>query len=168
MRSPHQDIQAVKLCPTTNETQKFTIINVYDSPEQSSYKARRNNPDQQQSTLETVMDFIAENPDLGETMVLGDFNARTGDLNFNYAEEPLADGDTLSAMSSFPEISTRTSKDMVVNSRGKLFLDFISSLNLTILNGDTLGDILGEPTSINYNGYSVVDYVTVSPVLKDP
>ena len=56
---------------------------------------------------------------------------------------------------------------MVVNSRGKLFLDFISSLNLTILNGDTLGDILGEPTSINYNGYSVVDYVTVSPVLKE-
>ena len=169
VKSSHPDIQAVTFYPATEEILKFTIINVYDSPEQSSYKMRlkNNNGGQSQTTLESVIDFVAENPDLGEKLVLGDFNARTGDLNFNFDDEPLADSDTLSAFSSFPEKSTRSSKDLVVNSRGKLFLDFISSLNLSILNGDILGDILGEPTSINYNGHSVVDYITASPNLRE-
>ena len=169
LKSSHPDIQAVTFCPATDDTLKFTIINVYDSPEQSSYKKRLKNSNggPTQSTLESIIDLVAENTDLGEKLVLGDFNARTGDLNFNFDDEPPADTEAFSTISSFPENSTRSSKDSVVNPRGKLFLDFISSLNLSILNGDTLGDIFGEPTSINYNGNSVVDYVTATPMLKE-
>jgi exonuclease III len=169
VKSSHPDIQAVTFCPATDDTLKFTIINVYDSPEQSSYKKRLKNSNggPSQSTLESIIDFVAENTDLGEKLVLGDFNARTGDLNFNFDDEPPADIEAFSTIASFPEKSTRSSKDSVINPRGKLFLDFISSLNLSILNGDTLGDIFGEPTSINYNGHSVVDYVTASPMLRE-
>ena len=60
----------------------------------------------------------------------------------------------------------RTSKDVVLNKRGKEFLDFLASTNLTVLNGCTIGDIFGEFTYVNYNGKSVVDYTAISHNLK--
>ena len=49
----------------------------------------------------------------------------------------------------------------------RLFLEFLASTNITLLNGNTIGDIFGEFTSVNYNGYSVVDYMAVSPGLAE-
>lgn len=65
--------------------------------------------------------------------------------------------------------SLRTSKDSVLNNRGSLFLDFLASNSLQILNGCSLGDIFGDLTSINYkyNGCSVVDYMAATPNLKE-
>ena len=63
--------------------------------------------------------------------------------------------------------SLRTSKDSVLNNRGSLFLDFLASNSLQILNGCSLGDIFGDFTSINYNGCSVVDYMAATPNLKE-
>ncbi len=54
----------------------------------------------------------------------------------------------------------------MVNPRGKLLLDFLACANLTILNGSVLGDSLGEFTSVNYGGASVVDYVAVGADIK--
>ena len=50
----------------------------------------------------------------------------------------------------------RASKDQIVNARVSFLLDFLACNKLQILNGCTLGDILGEYTSVNYNGCSVV------------
>ena len=65
-----------------------------------------------------------------------------------------------------PTIIERSSKDIVTNTRGSLLLDFLECCQLSILNGNTLGDVLGEFTSINYNGSSVVDYMAATPNLK--
>ena len=52
-----------------------------------------------------------------------------------------------------------------MNKWDELFMDFITSFNLTIHNGSVVDDIFGEFTSVNYNGSSVVNYTCVSQEL---
>ena len=68
-----QDIQAItsKTCLQSG-SEPLTIINVYDSAENSSYKARRKAAGEEQvSTLELLMDFVAKNS-LGKIFLAGD------------------------------------------------------------------------------------------------
>ena len=86
----------------------FTIINVYDSAEQSAYKARRKAAGKNElSTLDSPMDFIANNT-LGKIFLTGDFNARTKNLNHDivHEEDEFAQG-----IHSEPSDSLRMSKD---------------------------------------------------------
>ena len=61
LRTGCSDFQAITVFPQ-DDSRKFTIINVYDSPGQSSYKARRKG-----STLDLLLEFRAKTPNLGET-----------------------------------------------------------------------------------------------------
>ena len=70
------DFQAVTVYPD-NADLKFTIIHVYDSPENSSYKAKARQTSLCSSTLELLLEFRANHPDLGDILLLGDLNART-------------------------------------------------------------------------------------------
>jgi exonuclease III len=165
----YPDFQALTVFPNDEKT-RFTIINVYDSPEQSSYKAKQKgkNADilQRMTTLEQLLEFKNQNPSLGEILLVGDLNARTGNLNFD-PEEDEPEEDQESVPNSHPGPENRTSKDGVINSRGNIFLDFLACCKLSLLNGCFLGDILGEFTSINYNGASVVDYMAATPNLLE-
>ena len=160
-----QDIQAIiTKTRSTSGHEPLTIINVYDSAENSAYKARRRATGEDHvSTLELLMDFVAKNS-LGKIFLAGDFNARTKNLNHEIVNEQ---EDIEQDHRSEPSDCQRMSKDMTLNTRGRLFLDFLASTNITLLNGNTIGDIFGEFTSVNYNGSSVVDYMAVSSGLKD-
>ena len=138
---------------------RFTIINVYDSPENSSYKKKLNLADgmSEESTLDALLQFSAESIQTDEAFLMGDMNARTGQANHLYQE---IDEDQRHL--SFPIPVNRTSRDHTTNLRGKKFLDLLSCTNLSLLNGAMIGDIFGEFTSINYNGASVVDYMAAS------
>jgi exonuclease III len=167
------DFQAITVFPKTLEydtNAKFTIINTYDSPENSSYKAKRNtkgcSAEPVPSTLELILEFRAKNENLGEIMLLGDLNARIGQNNTVF-EEDVAELDDGIAPPSYPKSMIRASKDTTVNTRGKQLLDFLACNKLSVLNGCTLGDVLGEFTSVNYNGCSVVDYISATPNLYD-
>ena len=166
------DFQALTVLPKDeNIESRFTIINVYDSPENSSYKAKLNASEDKLerplSTLDQLLEFLANQQNLGDIMLLGDLNARIGLSCPTFEDEDTeTQPEYASHPSSQPESSDRSSKDTVLNCRGKLLLDFLACTRLTILNGCTLGDVLGEYTSVNYNGCSVVDYVTVSPSLR--
>jgi hypothetical protein len=62
----------------------------------------------------------------------------------------------------------RTSKDTVRNDRGERLIDFGCEWNLTILNGSTVGDIMGNWTCYRYNSNSIVDYnMLISHDLRD-
>ena len=155
-----QDIQAIttKMCSST-DNMPLTIINVYDSDERSAYKARKKAiRDDNIPTLELLMGFTAKNK-LGKILLAGDFNARTKNLNHEITD---TEDESSRNHRSEPAEITRMSKDSCINKRGRLFLDFIASSNITILNGNTVGDILGELTSVNYRGCSVVDYMAAS------
>ncbi|KAL5272964.1 hypothetical protein ACHWQZ_G000970 [Mnemiopsis leidyi] len=110
-----------------------------------------------------LLEFRAKNTDLGDVMMVGDLNARTGSLNIG----PVAEEDLEYAIpESHPETSERVRKDQIINSRGSKLIDFLACTKLSIMNGQTLGDIFGEFTSINYNGASVVDYMAASPEIR--
>ena len=165
LRTGCSDFQAMTVFPQ-DDSRKFTIINVYDSPEQSSYKARRKGL-AEPSTLDLLFEFRAKTPNLGETLLVGDLNARTADKNTTPEELSDEYGPEVSYPISFPESDERISKDQTHNSRGALFLDFLACNNLQILNGCTLGDIFGDFTSVNYNGSSVVDYFAATPNTRE-
>ena len=110
--------------------------------------------------MDSLLNFVANNK-LGKILLLGDFNARTRNCNHDTNQDELGINFDALARSS-PTEALRTSKDKTLNKRGKIFLDFIASTNLMILNGSIAGDILGEFTSVNYHGSSVVDYACSS------
>ena len=114
--------------------------------------------------LEHLLDFKAQNHDLGKNLLVGDLNARTGNTNFDFEEDD-TNSEPDEIPSSHPKTSGRVSKDQLLNPRGNLLLDFLACNRLSLLNGNTLGDIFGEYTSVNYNDASVVDYMAVTPEL---
>ena len=86
--------------------------------------------------------------------------------NTDHSNESEVNLDWINNDQSHPVISKRTSKDKVLNKRGKNFLDTLACTNLSILNGCSIGDVFGEYTYANYNGKSVVDYFATSQNLK--
>ena len=159
----YDDILAVSLPSSiTRLTKDVILINVYDSPPNSSYKCKQLAAGEDVNVMDQLMNFMAE-LDNKAIILSGDFNARTGKLN----TETIHDiGQTFGqrAHRSRPSCNNnRVSKDPITNERGKRFLEMLESCNLTILNGSTVGDITGELTSYQYNGASIVDYMATSP-----
>ena len=159
LKTKYEDIQAVTITPDPSDpNSKFTLINVYDSPENSSFKSKRKLSDRDQlSTLDQLTDLLAKN-NFGETILVGDFNARTRDFNHEFHQPEEFTQNTRS----YPVISNRNSRDSVLNARGKLLVDFLACADMTILNGNMLGDIFGDFTCHNYNGCSLVDYISAT------
>ena len=166
-----EDIQAVTITYSSEgedvdfSASRITLINIYDSPEASSFKKRRKaaSNEVEATTLDLLLEFIATS-NLGSIYLTGDFNARTKSLN----HEPTND-DYSSNEPQKSELldSNRSSKDAALNVRGKKLIDLLACSNITLLNGNTIGDIFGEYTSVNYSGASVVDYSAVSADLTD-
>ena len=96
-----------------------------------------------------------------EALIVGDFNARTGDLNHECcpAKENWNNDRLVSKISGTKKVS-RVSMDKVLNARGKKLIETIACANLTIFNGNTFADVNGRHTCNLYNGSSVVDYMT--------
>ena len=154
------DVQAIKISKNATKTgQNMIVINVYDPPENSSVSKKRQNADSV-PILDQVIELIARQSD-ADILLVGDFNARTGNLNFNPRKENWEDGRQLNV-----EGKLRASMDPKVNSRGKKLLSMLSECNLSILNGNILGDVFGDLTCLTYNGASVVDYVITSGPVK--
>ena len=65
------------------------------------------------------------------------------------------------------DIPPRSTMDKVLNARGKELLDICKTLDLCILNGRKTGDILGNFTSFQPRGNSVIDYGIISQSLFD-
>ena len=98
----------------------------------------------------------------GEVILCGDFNSRIGqktgmirDLSTDFVPLP----DDYEPDSFLP----RNSLDSITNTSGTHFLNLVKHNQLTILNGRTLGDLVGNfMTSIQKNGCSVIDYIAVT------
>lgn len=134
-------------------TKDIFIANVYISPLQSQ---KKNNEDDL-LILENEIDKFSN---LGEVILLGDFNARTGILNdfvendssgeFLNHENPVYETDNL-----FP---TRNNSDLKLNTLGNELLQLCISNKFRILNGRKTGDLTGKFTSYQSMGVSTIDY----------
>ncbi len=103
----------------------------------------------------------------GDIMLLGDFNARTGnksDYVSDFNEESVEDFARNTENYILEQLGRvhRINADDKTNTYGNHVLDLCKGLNLRILNGRTFGDSAGEFTCFHYNGKSTVDYCIVS------
>ena len=138
------------------------ILNTYIKPQNTSSSTQLENG---AATLRQIEDIISDLQKTGDVILCGDFNARIaqnpGQIVENVSDHiPLPDDYIPDAL------SKRNSLDKNVNSYGKIFLNLIKNNQLIILNGRTLGDLTGNFTSIQKNGCSVIDYISVSSNLK--
>ncbi len=142
---------------------------VYIPPENSTiYVGKDNDP------FHMLEQDILKFQSLGEIILLGDFNARTGNLQeLNLMTIP-DNHDILQSLGTSSVDSSGRSRrnniDTTNNNFGKILLELCSAASLRILNGRTIGDLVGGYTSFQYNGRSVVDYIIAGenllPLLK--
>ena len=146
------------------ENRDIILVNVYDSPENSSYKVKQIKSGTYRPTMDSLREFLANIQDGTPYLVAGDFNARTGErCEPEQHGEDLFDAlcDGTYYTSSHNTDLQRNSQDPTVNERGRILLDLTREANLKILNGSTIGDVLGKFTCLRYNGNSVIDYMLV-------
>ena len=151
--SQYNDIMAVRLSARILG-EEVILVNVYDSPENSSYKTRRRKQGHLKDTLEELSCFLSNLACGTPYVIVGDMNARTGNLcepprTNNGTIDDLIDGSFLRR--SYNMTPTRNSEDDTINERGKKLLDFTSEADIKILNGSTLGDVFGRYTRLHYN-----------------
>jgi hypothetical protein len=112
--------------------------------------------------FERVQSSINKYAALGNIVLMGDLNGRTG----NELDYIAQDSDKMLPLDlpyiTDKQIPCRNSLDTVVNNRGKSIIDMCISTRLRIVNGRRLGDTLGYYTCHKWNGSSVVDYAIVS------
>ena len=89
-------------------------------------------------------------------MLIGDFNARTGNQNSTCSTEEWA------VFSSNECYLTRSSQDNVENANGNQLLDLCSMIDCSILNGVIEFQFDDAMTFISTNGKSVIDYFVLS------
>ena len=99
------------------------------------------------------------------TVIIGDLNARTGNLPDYLDVDSLRDGDRLHLYNR-PKPDPRRNCDNKTNKFGQKTTGLCSSFNLQIANGRFLGDFWGNYTHHNSNqGQSTVDYALVADSL---
>ena len=137
------------------------LASVYISPEHTS----GNVPDID-SVYSQLLQDIEVYSKYGDIVIQGDFNAYTStepdyimadEITFaNYSDNHYVSDTNL------PRNNLDTKHS---NNSGKLLLSICRETSLRIINGRMIGDLLGNFTSIHYNGCSVVDYTLVSESL---
>ena len=152
-----------------NHQTDIYICFVYNSPKYSTFTKRQSNLP---SALEMIEDDITKYSTMGNTVLLGDFNAHTSTSDLDFVSGDYGKGmeDILpNAYISDSVLLSRNSlkSNIKTDDYGRMLLDLCISSQCRILNGRTLGDTVGNLTSFQYNGCAVVDYCVVDQRLLD-
>ena len=159
-----RDYQWIKLDKIFfNLNRDLYICLIYIPPTVSPYIQKLN-----YDILDCLEQDILKYKDLGNIILTGDLNARTGSESDLIVDD---NSDFLPIFEDYPidnQVTGRSSKDNVVDSRGRDVIDLCISNQLRILNGRVFGDIFGSFTCFTPNGSSTVDYVIASEeILND-
>ncbi len=117
------------------------------------------------SYFDTLRNEIAKFGQMGEVLLVGDFNSRVGEI-----QELMIDcdneADSLTSIDGDKyELPYRSNEDPIVNTFGRKLLALLNESNLIIVNGRKLGDRAGNKTCYKYNGTSTVDFMISSKTL---
>ncbi len=111
--------------------------------------------------LEQIEIDITKYTAMGEIILMGDFNSRTGDLN-DYISGDASKHLPLSDSYIVDDELPRANCDTNINMLSKSLIELCASTNMRILNGRYTGDSLGFYTCFKHNGSSTVDYIIAS------
>ena len=127
------------------------------------------------SYFEILKDEVVKFSTLGEIILFGDMNSRTGELKEKYTD--LDDDITVREQIYIERVSSteglenkitdRNNEETRVNSYGRKLISLTEQVHLAIVNGRKLGDTRGKTTCVTYNGMSTVDYCIVSTSMFD-
>ena len=113
-----------------------------------------NDPDRDNDqTLAELQRDILDLGNKGRIIVLGNFNARVGELS-NIVSNPFDNSEEL--------IIKRHSKDKTVNRQGKEVMNTLNAVGLGLVNG---AYEVAEYTSIQHSGNSIIDFIWLDGVL---
>ena len=152
----------------------------YIPPDSSSYFKLEDGRLSKEAHWECLQFNVSKFSAMGEIIILGDLNARTGVCDDRYDERDLLEWNSLSnggveiphdAVTMFSHLRNypcRNNCDSFIpssfsTSNGGKLLDICRSNGLLILNGRLPGDLIGEYTFSNTNGQSTIDYFVASP-----
>lgn len=158
--SNHKDIIWAKLDKSFFNLKKDIFLGIiYFSPEYSLNESIDDIDERYAQLLRDIEKFSK----LGDILIQGDFNAYTRTVP-DFVQSDNSNIPTLEDEHYIQDICThRNNRDKkALNGSGRLLIKLCKESSLKILNGRTLGDLLGNYTSINYKGCSVVDYSIAS------
>ena len=149
--TPYKCWLEIDKCLFENLNQNLIISAQYSPPGNSNYHSQNSC----ENLKVDLLQFCDENTPI---VLIGDFNARTGNIPDNLEIDPNFDPSYLEQS----EFKNRNNLDKTVTTHGKNFIDTITSRNLRILNGRFSGDLLGNFTTYKNGHSSVNDYGVVS------
>ena len=130
-------------------------------PPETSTREKKCNLDHFLHLQETTRNINSEN-----IILMGDFNARTKDLDDVLLGEK--DEEELDQVGFFSKITTqRRNQDQSVNKYGRSLVEYCIATRSYIANGRTIGDLQGKLTCHQHNGASTVDYAIINENLAD-
>lgn len=135
----------VAICGAHNICGAAFLCLGYLPPEQSTWYSQAKTSIEE--TFEELLEEIAEASSVGEVILAGDFNARTGSLPdwLDSAEiEALAEVPGFASVSKPVFATSRASQDGMVNKAGRLLLELCQTAECRILNGRAEGDREGS------------------------
>jgi len=109
--------------------------------------------------FEFIKQTVAELCGKGETIILGDFNARTEELPDFISNDSSKNLPVPDCYSSDKQLDRQNCDKSPANPYGKLLLDLCKCSEHRIVNGRLLGDSIGYYTFFSPQGCSVVDYI---------
>ncbi len=121
-------------------------------PPANSKILSKNNCDVHEILQREIMNY----QHLGEMMIIGDLNCRTGGKQEQWVDITT---DTLDRNidCKYIDVPTRFCQDSKCNTYGTKLLDIMNECHLLIVNGRVPGDMLGSNTYHGYNGSSCID-----------
>jgi exonuclease III len=156
----NQDILVVKINGhAIGHVRDVFLLNVYVTPNMT--------PEGSTNFFDCIEQLLLKYTTEGDTLLMGDFNARTGNLT----DCEVTSTDTCHKFIDLPEntseinCQTRNNCDSKVNKYGKMLTELCQTTQHMILNGRFLGDSLGYQTYMSTNGCSAVDYILANAEL---
>ena len=140
------------------------ICGVYISPDENNAVVYAN---LDKRPFEILLDETTRYNELGDVALVGDFNARTSNLNCLPTTRLTNSGPTTAENLHFPEgiRLQRKSSDDKTNPNTQSFLELCAAGDLFVLNGRCEGDFDGAFTSFQRTGRSVIDYGLINATL---
>lgn len=112
--------------------------------------------------FESLQDDIAQFKPLGDVLIVGDCNARTGAMDDYIRANPF--GDLLNHIDDVLEEAASVNVDSIVNTLGRKLIELCKITGMQIRTGRH-GPVSDNYTCYRYNGRSVIDYlITIANV----
>ena len=138
---------------------------VYISPINSTYS--KNILVNQFRTWEILMEELATFKSKYRVGLVGDFNARTGNLTDLIVDDDSKYVDLPDDYKPDDDIMSRSNCDTVINTFGKRLVELCRMSGIRIVNGRKFGDSSGKMTCHEWNGSSTVDYMLADETVFD-